>query len=325
MRYLAVFGGLVVLVLLVALVLERSLTFTNQPRFVITFSAPHARSLGLEPEAVYQAILQELKPKHVRLQANWNGLEPEPGDFGFGELDALINQAGSAGATVTLALGRKLPHWPECHDPAWLATLSNTEVEERLLSMLTVVVERYRANPVVVRWQLENEPLFVFGLCPPPNWHLLRRERDLVKSLDPSRPILVTDSGELSPWLETALLADEQGTTLYRTTWSRWTGYFRYPLPAAFYRLKAALVSPFVHKVVVSELQLEPWSPAGLANLSLAEAQRSFSLDQFSRNVAYARRTGLPEMFVWGAEWWYYAKERLGEPAYWEAGQDLFD
>lgn len=322
MRTTLVFVIFVCCLLLVALTLEQQLLRTT-PRFEVAFSAPQARYLGLEAAETYRAILRDLKPVHVRLQANWNELEPKSGTYDFRELDKLIEESAAAKATVTLAIGRKLPRWPECHDPAWLSALKPWEVESQLSAMLTQVVGHYRGNTTITRWQLENEPLFSFGDCPAPSLGLLKRERDLVHSLDKSRPILITDSGELSPWLETAMLADEQGSTLYRVTYDPILGYFTYPWPSLFYRLKAALVSPFVKRTVVSELQLEPWAAKGLLNLPADEVQRSFSLDQFYKNVKVARATGFPEVFTWGVEWWYWQAQH-GNPRYWQAAQELF-
>lgn len=324
MRYILIFLSLVVLVLVVAVVLEQNLPHTKNPRFSVAFSAQQARYLGLEVSEVYQAILKDFKPAHIRLQANWNDLEPIPGELNFTEIDNLIAAAEKSGASVTLAIGRKLPRWPECHDPVWLKTLKPWEVQDRVNKMLVAVVEHYRDNKTVVRWQLENEPLFSFGICPVPSWHGLRAERDLLKSLDASRPILLTDSGELASWWETALLADEQGATLYRVTWDPVVGYFRYPWPPLFYRLKAALISPFVKQTVVSELQMEPWAQAGLLNVSTQETKRSFNLTRFNDNINFFRRTGLPEAFLWGVEWWY-ADLKKGDGTYWRAGQALFN
>lgn len=308
--------------LVAAVVLEQRLP-RAATRFEVAFSAAQARYLGLDARETYRATLRDLRPTGVRLQANWNLVEPSRGGYDFRELDELVGEAAAAGAKVTLALGRKLPRWPECHDPAWLQALAPWEVEPPLMDMLRSVVEHYRGNPAVVRWQLENEPLFAFGQCPTPSLGLLRRERDLVRRIDPARPILITDSGELSPWLETATLADEQGTTLYRVTYSPVSGYFNYLWPPLFYRLKAALVSPFVRQTVVSELQLEPWAPRGLLALSPGEERQSFSLRQFWQNVGIARATRLPEAFAWGIEWWYW-KAQHGDPSYWQAAQTLF-
>jgi len=323
MKYLYIFLGLVGAVLILAVIQERSLLRATEPLWVITFAPRQADYFGLNPRTVYQALLNDFKPKHLRLQANWNDIESVQDKYNFEELDWLIKKAGDSGATVTLAMGRKLPRWPECHNPTWSENMKPWEVDERVDKMLSTVVERYRNNPVVTRWQLENEPLFAFGNCTTPNWHKLKQERDLIKLYDPIRPILLTDSGELSPWWETSILGDEQGTTMYRVTWDRMLGYFYYPWPAYFYRLKAALVKPLVKQTVISELQMEPWAPYDLKTLSITEAQKSFSVERFWANAQFAKSTGLPEAFLWGVEWWYFARDK-GDATYWDAGKQLF-
>ena len=314
----------IVLVIVVGIVGERRLPFNDQPQFAVAFSAAQARYLGFEPEALLNRIISDYSPRHFRLQANWNELEPKPGKYQFDELDAQIAAVKNSGATVTLALGRKLPRWPECHDPAWLKDLRPDEAVASQFKMLAAVVEHYVEEKAIVRWQLENEPLFAYGACLQPNMHRLRAELGQLLQLDKTRPVIITDSGELSSWWETASLAQEQGVTFYRVTWNPVFGYFAYPWPAYYYRFKAALIYPFVKKIIVSELQLEPWAPQGLHLLSLIEAQNSLSLARWQDNVATFRRTGFDEAFLWGVEWWYYAKDKLGEPGYWQAGAELF-
>lgn len=324
MKYILLFLAGCTVVLITATVLARQLPPATNPELIISYSASYARYLKLNEQQVLTAVLRDFKPTHLRLQADWSTIEPNMGEFDWQELDKQISTIAQSGAEVTLAIGRKLPHWPECHDPQWLPELTASETEERLMLMLRRVIEHYRTNPTIIRWQVENEPLFAFGSCAPPNIHRLRRELALVRSLDDSRPILLTDSGELSPWWEAAALADELGFTLYRVVWDRTVGYYHHFWPPAFYRLKAALVVPFVRQVVVSELQMEPWGPEGLNNLSLVEAKRSFSVEQFWNNVNFFRATGMPEGIIWGAEWWYAAKLQ-GDDSYWRAGQKLFD
>ncbi len=324
MKYLKGLGLIILMVVVIGVVRERNLPKNSQPVLVPTFSAGQARYLGLKPEEVFEKIIKELKPQQVRLQANWDEIEPESGQFNFSELDGFIGLAASNQVQVTLAIGRKLPRWPECHDPFWLKNLRPDQAEERLILMIKQVVAHYKDNPAIIRWQLENEPLFTFGNCPVPNWHRLVREVELLKQLDPSRPILLTDSGELSSWWETASLADVQGVTLYRITWNPITGYFSYPIPAYWYRFKAALISWWVKDVIVSELQLEPWAPDGLNNLDYQAVQKSMSLDKFNSNVSYFYRTGFKEGFIWGVEWWLSLANQ-GHPEYWQAGQRLFN
>ncbi len=325
MKYIFWLVVLPLLVLLITgVVMEKKVPFVSEPEYIVTYSASHARYLGYDGLELMRQIINDYQPKQFRLQANWNEIEPEKGRFDFQELDALVALAKNSGATITLAIGRKLPRWPECHDPAWLADMRIDEIKDLHFKMLRTVIEHYRYEPAIIRWQLENEPLFSYGTCLAPNKHRLVESIKLLQKLDPDRPILLTDSGELSFWWETAVLTEELGTTLYRVTWNPAFGYFSYPWPAYYYRWKAGLVSPWVKKVVVSELQLEPWAPQGLKTLSLAEAQKSLSLQKFQKNIDLFRRTGFSEAFLWGVEWWYYARDNLGEPVYWQAGKNLF-
>lgn len=323
MRCLKIFLTIIASLFLVGLIGQFSLPKTDNPLWVLTYSTAHARYLGFDAVDLYKQIINDYHPKHVRLQASWDDIEKHPGQFDWSELDQIMQLTKDGGATVTMAIGRKLPRWPECHDPAWVKGLNSWEVQDYQFKMITAVVEHFKDNKIITRWQLENEPMFMFGDCPEPNWHLLKEERDWLKKLDSSRPILMTDSGELSPWFETANLADIQGVTMYRVTWNEVTGFFTYPIPAWFYRVKAALVSPLVDKVVVSELQLEPWAPYGLVNLSLSDSYKSLNHDRFSKNLEYFKKTGLSECFVWGAEWWYYAKQ-MGDDWYWQQGKEIF-
>ena len=41
-------------------------------------------------------------------------------------------------------------------------------------------------------------------------------------------------------------------------------------------------------------------------------------------NVDYAKRLGTPEIYLWGAEWWYWLKEKKDHPAVWDAARTLF-
>jgi len=45
----------------------------------------------------------------------------------------------------------------------------------------------------------------------------------------------------LSSWRKEWDIGDIFGTTMYRVVWNNLMGYFRYPLPASFYKFKANL------------------------------------------------------------------------------------
>ena len=117
-------------------------------------------------------------------------------------------------------------------------------------------------------WQVENEPfLSSFGECPKPDRDLLDKEIALVKKLDPVRPVLITDSGELSPWFSAGKRGDAFGTTLYRYVFSDvfnryWINYNPYWL----YRAKGGLLKLLngSKELVIIEMQGEPWTTKGI-------------------------------------------------------------
>ncbi len=302
----------------------------GEPVWGVTWSEFQAReALRLSDwRGAYLSVLDELRPQRVRLVAYWEYLEPARGTFDFANLDWQVSEAAARGVGVALVVGKRVPRWPECHTPPWEKGLSPAEADEALLAYLSAVVDRYRGNPGVKVWQVENEPfLSVFGDCPYPSRATVERELGLVRARDPVRPIMITDSGELSLWRKTAGLSEILGTTVYRTVWSGTLGWWEHLWPPAWYALRAALVRLLssTERVVIVELQAEPW-PEGNApfiNLSLPEQVAHFSVGELRRNADFARATGLGEAYLWGAEWWYWRKLH-GDPSFWDAARTLF-
>jgi hypothetical protein len=111
----------------------------------------------------------------------------------------------------------KTPRWPECHIPEWAKLQSKEEQQAAILDFLKEIVARYDSSKAIVRWQVENEPFFPFGECPWVDKEFLKKEVALVKSLDSkNRPVVVTDSGEGSLWIQAAKIGDIAGTTMYK-------------------------------------------------------------------------------------------------------------
>lgn len=299
--------------------------------FGVTFSHIFAEHLGLPWRETYVAILDDLGARNVRIPVYWPEVEFERGNFNFSDYDFMMNEAGKRDGKVTLVVGTRVPRWPECHVPDWTLHLDTIAREKAQLREITAVVERYKHNPTLVRWQVENEPFLPhFGECPPPDAEALDAEIQLVKFLDPSRPVIVTDSGELSIWASAYKRADIFGTTMYRTVWSGifspTLGYITYPLPPKFFWLKTNIVRAFYGNkpIIVSELQAEPWGPEffRIAKMTPAERAYTMSIDQFADNLRYARQTGFPEVYMWGVEWWYMLKTKEGDTSYWDLARD---
>ncbi len=293
--------------------------------FGATFSKKFCEELGLNWKETYMAILDDLKVRNLRLPVYWDEIEPDKGVYNFNDLDYLIEEASLRQSNLIITLGRRQPRWPECHTPAWNNKNSPAKTEAAILKMIKVVVLRYKDNPSIINWQVENESfLGTFGVCPPLERNFLQQEIDLVKSLD-SRPIIITGSGEMSSWKQEEAAGDIFGTTVYRVVYNRWLGYVRYFFPPYFYQFKAKLAGVDRTKALLIELQTEPWVPQGkMIYLSEKEINRSMSVNQLKANLQYAINLNFKQIYVWGVEWWYWQK-LYGNPEYFEIGQTLFD
>lgn len=301
----------------------------GQVAYGATFSHKYAaEDLGLDWTAAYWAVINELGLKKIRLVAHWDMIEERNNEYNFNDLEWMISEAAKKNIEVVLAIGRRTPRWPECHDPRWLKNLSQAEQGAELLEMLGTVVKRFQKYENITAWQVENEPfLEVFGECPKVDRELLRREVAVVRALD-ERPIMMTDSGELSNWENAAGLADILGTTMYKVVWTPLIGLWRYPLPPAFYHFKAASVKRKFNldKVIVAELQAEPWrkSRQDFRQMSRAELRDSFSLDEMRANIEQVRKAGFDEAYLWGVEWWYWLKTARGDDSFWQEGRKVW-
>lgn len=292
----------------------------------LTYSARYARDLGVDPHAAYLALLDQIGVKRLRLPVYWDQVEAQRGQYDFADLDWQIRVAHERQVEIILAIGQRTPRWPECHIPDWVG--DDTAVRQgALLKYLTEVVKYYRSENSVKVWQVENEPFLTrFGECPPLDAAFLDQEIALVHSLDSDRPVLLTDSGELSLWVRAASRGDRFGTTLYRKLWHPRFGYITYPIGPNFFRFKAWLVRLFTtqERFSVIELQAEPWASGWVGNVSLEEQSRTMNAEQLAANVDYARRVGFQEIYLWGGEWWYWLKERHGDASVWEEAKILF-
>jgi hypothetical protein len=164
----------------------------------VTFTKYFADELGVDWIDVYQALLDDLKVRKLRLAAHWPMIEPERDMYDFSDLDYQISEASKRDASIILAIGRRLPRWPECHTPHWVGYMGWDEQKMEIRQYLTAIVTRYKDEPHIKLWQVENEPYlsaFAGYICGPLDEGFLKEEVALVKSLDPDTPVLLTDSG----------------------------------------------------------------------------------------------------------------------------------
>jgi len=315
----------------------RSLPVIDQNRPIvwgITFSSKFSRELGLDWQKNFEAVLNDLQPKKLRLVAHWDEIEKEKGVFDFSEMDWLLDRSTAAGTKVVFVLGMRVPRWPECHIPEWAKNLSVEDRETALRDYIGKVIERYKDNKAIEMWQVENEPYLWFGECPERGEDFVQKEIKLVKSIDSSRPVLVTDSGEFGLWYKAVLLGDVFGTTMYRRVNSRFFSpifgeAIEYPIGPDFFRLKERVVRfltrDYRKRFIVVELQAEPWSVKLLSEIPLEKQIDLFSPEYFKETIDYAKRTGFDEYYLWGAEWWWWLGINHGNWNYWNEVKKLLN
>ncbi|MEN9920718.1 MAG: hypothetical protein RL538_611 [Candidatus Parcubacteria bacterium] len=299
----------------------------------VTYSPSQAEYLGLDPKETYQEIIHDLGAKNIKLHINWNATEPENNQYNFENLDYYIRQANRNDVDLILVIGMKTGRWPECHTPNWIHGVAPENREKEILEYVQTLVERYQGVKTVTHWQIENEPFLEFGTCP--DWYydfdtsLVEKEVALVKSLDPSRKVIVSESGELSDWTKAAEAADIVGITMYRNAWNSTTETFGLNpysfLSPKFYSTKATYIRTAYKKPVISiELQAEPWTEKPLKEASLEAQAQSMNPQMFQEGVAFASKTGLGTYYFWGVEWWYWMKTTHNKPEIWNQARTLF-
>ena len=299
----------------------------NEPLTIgASFIPQYARYLGLEPKATMNAMIGDLGLRQFRLVSYWNIHEPEPGLYDFSELDWQFDKVEAAGGNVSLAIGLRQPRWPECHWPEWAKNLPKEHWQDKLNDYITVVVERYKDRPSLESYQLENEYfLEVFGECPDHERQRLVDEFNLVRHLDPSKPIIVSRSNNAVPsWPVGEPRADIIGASIYKRVWDRTVTkrYFEYPFPAWFYTFLAGAAELTTGRnTIIHELQTEPWPPTGILDASLEEQDKSMSATDLADRIQFGVDTGIRTIDLWGVEWWYWRKIQFNDPSLWDVGK----
>jgi len=298
-------------------------------KYGVSFSVFHSRELKLDWKQVYDELLNDLNIKRFRFSAHWHITEPENNLFNWSELDYQITEAEKHNAKIVFAVGRRLPGWPECHEPSWATNLPVEQKREELLEYIRAVVNRYKKSPAVLYWQIENEPFLTFFAKSHCGDFLdedfLNKEIELVRSLDPNRKILVTDSGELSLWYKAHRSGDLFGSSVYLYIWNHHFGQIRYPITPGFFRIKRNVVELFFGKKesLLIELSTEPWLLQPIVETPIDTALEQMDIHKFNKIINFAQNTGFAEQYLWGAEWWYFMKEN-NHPEFWERAKEIF-
>ncbi len=287
----------------------------------VTFSSSYSQDLDLDPEEVFTALVSDLGAKRVRIPVYWSDQETAPGVYDFSALDSLMRIADAHGTEVTLAIGMKVPRWPECYLPLFVNGMNDEELNAAVYRYDQALISYAKTYPALARWQVENEPLFPYGNCPRPSLERLTREVSLVRALDTAHPVMLTVSGEQEPWLDVSSIADTIGVSMYRFAYNDVLGAVAFPYGPLYYRVHAIITKFFAKDVIISELQMEPWftdDPQKPESMVVP-----FTVDDFVDHMDFVKRTGIHEVLLWGAEWWYYQKVH-GDPSLWNIAKQTF-
>jgi hypothetical protein len=295
----------------------------------VSFVADYAESLGLNPHQTFVAILNDLHVKNVRLVSYWSDIEPQLGVYNFSELDWEFQQANAHGVKISLSIGLRQPRWPECHEPAWAQSEPTNIWEPQLLQFMATVVNRYKNNPALASYQLENEYfLKAFGSCTNYSRQRLITEANLVRQLDPKHTLIISRSQNALGWPIGKPTADEYAISIYRRVWTPVLGrYIEYPYPAWYYAFLAGMEKIWSGKdTIIHELQAEAWAPnqKNIPQISLTEQNKSFNAQTLKTTVAFGKATGMKTIYLWGAEYWYYRMTVLHDPSVWNIAKTIF-
>jgi hypothetical protein len=306
----------------------------------ISFSPRRAEYLGLDYRSAFTR-LEALHFRVIRLTAYWDEVDQQ----GYGQLDWLMNEAKRAGQPVALTVGMKGLGWPEFFIPASVMpaagltqgqdVASDSSLRDATLSFVEDTVLRYRDNPALIAWQVENEPFNRAG--PQRLWidaEFLHDEITSVRQLDGHhRPVIVNafshfnlvfdqasarQGFDLRQWLgfeadsaERDALAvlnrgDVLGLDVYTAIGYRFLGQDHMSNADGDWPDRLAKVRDLIRsqgkQAWITEAQAEPWESAansyGDPKSTSPQAMRSI--------FANLKEAGFSTVLFWGSEYWLW-------------------
>ncbi|TME56398.1 MAG: hypothetical protein E6I60_04035 [Chloroflexi bacterium] len=304
-----------------------------------SFARWRAEGRGLDYRAAFERIVA-MRFEILRLSASWREIER----YGYEHLDWLLTTAERARQPVLLTVGMKALGWPEFYLPEGLSP-SDAPVQRRAIMHVREVARRYRDNPALAAWQIENEP---FNRSGPNGWWIprsvVRAEAEAVRSLDPDRPLVVTtfahfdaaldraSSRQQSRWkrrLGLAIPAEREALSVLRhgdilgldvypsIGWLDQDGRDRLARAAPDQLASVAAWQRIARqqgkRVWVTEAQAEPWE--GRSTQGDPVSVRPEAIGQLVEGLT---GIGVGSMLLWGSEYWLWRADS-GDPRWIEA------
>lgn len=289
------------------------------PEIGISFSHFHLSHLGMSISSALDLALS-YSFSHIRLGCYWNQIEMKKGIFDFSSIQTIVRSCEEKGQKVIMSIGIKTPRWPEFHIPSHILStdLESEQFQEQVLLYINNCIENLRPFTCISRWQVENEPFDPSGIqntsIP---IDLLRREVDLVRKMD-KRPILLTlwgnDMKKRKSLNDLVTLGDIIGLDIYYKQYiSTLFGRNIYSFPRTSNTFIKQIIKLSNKKIIISELQAEPWEKNEKEYLS--QNPCSISPQLLRENIKKATDLGVSEILLWGFEYWYYQMKK-GNGAY---------
>lgn len=303
-----------------------------------SFSPARAQYLGLDWQQSYERLLA-MHFKVIRLSAYWSESET----MGYDRLDWLMERSREAGQPVVLSVGMKGLGWPEYYIPSEYQPVNAPDggdvtqdpaVKAGALIFVEQTVLRYQDNPMLVAWQVENEPMNPAGLH---RWWIdpkfVAQEAAAVKQLDDSRPVIVNAFGSFNMLFDrlsdrngidfSKLLGFESNTAenqslmsigkgdilgldIYTRIGYTWLGQDKvanadsgWATQAGHWRNQAVKQGK---QAWIMEAQAEPWetTPKTLAD------PKSTSASDIAKRFDKLQAQGFSTILLWGAEYWLW-------------------
>ncbi len=316
----------------------------GRPALGASFSCRQVEYLAGDCQSAFAALLDDVGVRHVRLSLYWDQVEPQPGQYDFSVIDALVGAAASRGADVLMTVGIKAQRYPEVYLPGWVADTGRLPegtaldrvpgVRKAALAYIDAAVRHFSGASNVIGWQVENEP-FIKNFDKIRGWvislEMINAEIAAVRAADAGRHrIVVTHSSWTiydQAWKQALGAADILGQNVFtKKAWiTDWWYFFPFEMGPFVPDLPSQAAAARIHgkELWITELQAEPEERSSLNAVELGSA-KSMSPRVLESNVRLARRSGASRVYLWGAEWWYATRGRDPKLDMWQAAKRLF-
>jgi hypothetical protein len=288
-------------------------------KFGATFSTKQAEHLGLNPETALENLCQSINLDSIRLCAYWDLIEEDRGELIIEWLNKMINICDQSDVEVVLAIGRKVPRWPEYHEPEWFHKLSEDEQNLAHRAFLTRMSEIYKSDDRIGSFQIENEPFFSFGHRE--SQYDIGFIKNLIRefTIELDKPVITTAPIHKFSLITERYAANKIGLNYYPTVFNdQFSKYLSFSWPIWLYKLRSKLLTWIDSDLefFVAELQAEPWGPGTDLESNRNEWQKSITPGKLLKNFESMKSAGFKEIWFWGVEWWLYQQQLHENPEF---------